>query len=48
MPPLSGVVVVAGATMLPLAIDVAEPNGTPVGTTRFPFNIAIASPGWSA
>jgi hypothetical protein len=45
MPPLSGVVVVAGTTMLPFAIGVAEPNGIPVGATKFPFASAIASPG---
>ena len=47
MPPLDDVVVEAGTTMLPFAIGVAEPNGTPVafGATRLPFVIAIASPG---
>ena len=47
MPPLTGVVVVAGPTMSPSSIGVAKPNGIPVGTTMLPFTIAVASPGCS-
>ena len=47
MPPLNGVAVVVGTTMLPFGIDAAEVNGAAVvvGTAMLLFAIAIARPG---